>query len=48
MARKAEERAMYIVCPPGELDIGILPGTETQVFETDLGRVGLCICFDLN
>jgi len=32
----------------GELDQGITPGTETPVFETDFGRVGLCICFDLN
>jgi len=32
----------------GELDVGIIPGTETPVFETDFGRVGLCICFDLN
>jgi predicted amidohydrolase len=32
----------------GELDIGIVPGTEAPVFETDFGRVGLCICFDLN
>ena len=32
----------------GELDIGIIPGTEKPVFETDFGRVGLCICFDLN
>jgi len=32
----------------GELDRGIVPGTETPVFETDFGRVGLCICFDLN
>jgi hypothetical protein len=32
----------------GELDIGIIPGDETPVFETDFGRVGLCICFDLN
>jgi hypothetical protein len=31
-----------------ELDMGIKPGTETPVFETDFGRVGLCICFDLN
>jgi predicted amidohydrolase len=31
-----------------ELDQGILPGTETPVFETDLGRVGLSICFDIN
>ncbi|HUW20344.1 MAG TPA: carbon-nitrogen hydrolase family protein [Sedimentisphaerales bacterium] len=32
----------------GELDIGIVPGAETPVFETDFGRVGLTICFDLN
>ncbi len=31
-----------------ELDMGIVPGTETPVFETDFGRVGLAICFDLN
>jgi hypothetical protein len=31
-----------------ELDAGIVPGTETPVFETDFGRVGLCICFDLD
>lgn len=31
-----------------ELDHGVIPGTETPVFETDFGRVGLCICFDLN
>lgn len=30
-----------------ELDVGIIPGTETPVFETDFGRLGLCICFDL-
>lgn len=32
----------------GELDCGIIPGTETPVFETDFGRIGLSICFDLN
>jgi predicted amidohydrolase len=32
----------------GELDVGIIPGTETPVFETVFGHVGLCICFDLN
>ena len=32
----------------GELSIGVIPGTETPVFETDFGRVGLIICFDLN
>jgi predicted amidohydrolase len=32
----------------GELNVGIIPGTEAPVFETDFGRVGLSICFDLN
>lgn len=32
----------------GELNRGTIPGTETPVFETDFGRVGLTICFDLN
>lgn len=32
----------------GELDIGTIPGTETPVFKTDFGRVGMSICFDLN
>ena len=30
-----------------ELNTNIIPGTETPVFETDFGRLGLCICFDL-
>lgn len=32
----------------GELDLGIIPGTETPVFKTDFGRVALSVCFDLN
>jgi len=31
-----------------ELRVGITPGTEAHVFETDFGRVGCAICFDLN
>jgi len=33
---------------PGEVDDGITPGTETPVFETDFGRVGMAICWDLH
>ena len=33
---------------PGEVESGITPGTETPVFETDFGRVGLAICWDLH
>jgi predicted amidohydrolase len=32
----------------GELEKGVVPGTEAPCFETDIGRVGLLICFDLN
>ena len=36
-------------CPThNKLDSGVTPGTQVPVFETDFGRVGLCICFDLN
>ena len=31
-----------------EIDSGITPGTQTPVFKTDFGRVGLSVCFDLN
>lgn len=31
-----------------ELDKGVVPGTEAPVFETDWGRLGMLICFDLN
>lgn len=30
-----------------ELDEGVIPGTETPVFETDFGKLGLAICFDI-
>lgn len=33
----------------GEIeDLGIVPGTEAHVFETDFGRIGACICYDAN
>jgi predicted amidohydrolase len=32
----------------GEIEKGIIPGTDAPCFETDFGRVGLLICFDLN
>jgi predicted amidohydrolase len=31
-----------------ELDKGVIPGTAVPTFETDFGRVGMLICFDLN
>ena len=33
---------------PGEVEGGITPGTETPVFDTDFGRVGMAICWDLH
>ena len=32
----------------GEIEGGVTPGTAAGVFETDIGRIGLAICFDLN
>lgn len=31
-----------------ELEQGIVPGAEAPVFETDFGKIGAAICFDLN
>jgi predicted amidohydrolase len=32
----------------GELDSGIAPGSSAPVFETDFGKIGIQICFDVN
>jgi predicted amidohydrolase len=32
----------------GEIKSGIVPGGQATVIETDIGRIGLAICFDLN
>lgn len=32
----------------GEIAGGVRPGAASAVFETDIGRIGLAICFDLN
>ena len=32
----------------GELEKGITPGIDAPAFETDFGRVGIAICFDMN
>jgi len=33
---------------PGEIEEGVVPGTGAPVFETDFGRVGMAICWDLH
>lgn len=30
------------------LEKGVIPGSEAKVFETDFGRLGILICFDIN
>jgi hypothetical protein len=30
------------------MDHGVLPGTEAPAFDTDFGKIGAAICFDLN
>ena len=32
----------------GEMENGVIPGKEAVVVDTDFGRVGMVICFDLN
>ena len=32
----------------GEITGGITPGSRAAVYQTDIGRIGLAICFDLN
>lgn len=32
----------------GEIKAGITPGKKAHVFDTDFGRIGFAICFDLN
>jgi predicted amidohydrolase len=32
----------------GEIECGVIPGGVVPVFETDFGRLGLSICFDVN
>lgn len=48
--RRGEIAGIYHKIHPtvGELRLGVTPGTEMPVFETDFGRIGCAICFDLN
>jgi len=32
----------------GEIEDGIMPGTEVPTFETEFGTIGMAICYDLN
>jgi predicted amidohydrolase len=48
--REGEQVGIYDKVHPtiGEIEQGIIPGTEGLVLDTDFGRVGFAICFDLN
>lgn len=48
--REGEVVGVYHKMRPtrGELEHGITPGDDAPAFETDLGRVGMAICFDMN
>jgi predicted amidohydrolase len=48
--RRGEVAGIYHKIHPtvGELRLGVTPGTEPRVFDTDFGRIGCAICFDLN
>jgi predicted amidohydrolase len=32
----------------GEIQFGVIPGTTPGVFETEIGRIGVAVCFDVN
>ena len=40
-------KAFPVVLPDGSIERGITPGREFPIFETDFGRVGLQICWDV-
>jgi predicted amidohydrolase len=48
--RRGEVAGIYHKIHPtiGEIRRGITPGTEASVLETDFGRIGCAICYDLN
>ena len=48
--RRGELAGIYHKIHPtiGEIRRGIIPGAEASVFETDFGRIGCAICYDLN
>ena len=48
--RRGHVAAVYHKVHPtiSEIERGVLPGTQTTVAETDFGRVGFAICYDLN
>lgn len=48
--RKGKLAGLYAKNHPteGEIDCGVTPGQEAPVFETDFGRLGLAVCFDIN
>jgi hypothetical protein len=49
IGRDGEVMGVYHKVQPtlGEMEAGTLPGTKALTWETDRGRVGMCICFDL-
>src|SRR5688572_13157676 len=48
--RRGHVAAVYRKIHPtiSEIERGVTPGTETVVAETDFGKVGFVICYDLN
>jgi len=48
--RRGNVVAIYHKMHPtiGEMEAGVIPGNEAVVVESDFGRIGCAICFDLN
>lgn len=39
-------RYRKVCIPRGEIEAGIVPGTEYPVFDTSIGKIGMMICYD--
>ena len=39
-------RYRKVCIPRGEIEAGVVPGTEYPVFQTSLGKIGMMICYD--
>ena len=48
--RKGDIVDVYYKVHPtiGEIEVGVTPGRGVKVIETDFGKIGIAICFDLN
>jgi predicted amidohydrolase len=48
--RKGSISGIYIkkYTTEGEINGGVIPGVSTNIFQTDVGKIGIAVCFDIN